>query len=148
VGFQLKKIKRNFMKRPYRKIIIIGLIFIILLSVWVLIGYKGGINLGNWKVSELKFLNFLNYIYEERTWIIPTIATFVVGFISTILYIISKEHKPSVNDPSKKAFEDIFGEEDITPLEVEKEERQAISTYLDRERTDIFHTLAPGSTNL
>lgn len=111
--------------------IFIGLIFNILFYVWILIGDKGRIILG--------------YIYEERTWTIPSLVAIL---IMVIILHFSKKHKPSIIIPHKKSLVDTFEEEDISPFELEKEERQALSTYLLKERADIFHSLAPGSTTL
>lgn len=113
--------------------IFIELIFNILFYVWILIGDKGRIILG--------------FIYEERTWTIPSLVSLVAIVIMVILHF-SKKHKPSIIIPHKKPLVDTFEEEDISPFELEKEERQALSTYLHKERADIFLSLAPGSTTL
>jgi predicted NACHT family NTPase len=132
------------MKGQDRTMIVIGVIFIILFSVWIVAGDMGKINLWNWVQTIYIFLNMIwDYIYKERTWTIPSLLTIVA-----ILLHISKKHKTSVGSPRKESMEDTFEEEHITTLELEKEDYQALSTYLDKERKDIFHTIAPGSTTL
>ena len=86
--------------------IFIGLIFNILFYVWILTGDKGRI--------------ILDYIYEERTWTIPSLVSLVAILIMVILHF-SKKHKPSIIIPHKKSLVDTFEEEDISPFELEKE---------------------------
>jgi len=132
------------MKGQDRTMIVIGVIFIILFSVWIVVGDMGKINLWNWVQTIWTFLNMIwDYIYKERTWTIPSLIAIVA-----ILLHISKKHKTSVGSSRKESMEDTFEEEHITTLELEKEDHQALSTYLDKERKDIFHTIAPGSTTL
>ena len=62
---------------------------------------------------------------------------------------MKKKHDQSVIIPFKNILENGINKEDIThPYKLKNGELQVVSQYLDREKTDIFRTLSPGSTTL
>lgn len=115
------------------------------------------ISFSNWNFSiygnSIKFWNeltkisylILKYIYDERMWIFPTIAAIIVPLL---IYIIKKKHDRSFAPSPKKSLENEINEEDIIPHDLENEELQVIFQYIEKEKTDIFLTLSPGSTTL
>ena len=117
------------MKGQGRTMIVIGAIFIILFSMWILIGDRGGINLWNRIQNIGIFLEIVgDYIYKERTWTIPTLTALTAIAIAIATPYFSKKHKPSVSILYEKSMGDAFEEEHITTLELEKDDHQALST--------------------